>query len=134
MGILRIILIIRLDIAALLAEFRQQVCTTNINLSTVPVAVIHVHNNLLIAIPDMIDCLAVDCLTRPQSICVIFITRCCLSIGKSDQLIQTVISVCLCLTLCGLCDLISVGIIGICSFFCLCICSSTCDQVCRTNC
>ena len=48
MGILCIILIIRLDIAALLAEFRQQICTTNINLSAVPVTVIlYLSDNLL---------------------------------------------------------------------------------------
>ena len=48
MCILRIVLIIRLDIATLLAEFRQQICTTNINLSAVPVTVIlYLSDNLL---------------------------------------------------------------------------------------
>ena len=82
----------------------------------------------------MIDCLAVDCLTRPQSICVIFITRCCLSIGKSNQLIQTVVSICLCLTLCGFCDLISVGIIGIYRFFCTGVCGRVGNQLCGAGC
>jgi hypothetical protein len=57
--ILRIILIIRLDITALLAELRQQICSTNIDLGIVPVTFVHVCHNLLVCIPNVVGRFAV---------------------------------------------------------------------------
>ena len=82
----------------------------------------------------MVGRFAVYCLTLPQTVCIIDITRCCLPIGKANQLIQAIIGVFFCLTLYSLADLISVGIIGIYRFFCTGVCDRICNQLCGTGC
>ena len=82
----------------------------------------------------MVGRFAVYCLTLPQTVCIIDITRCCLPIGKANQLIQAIIGVFFCLTLYSLADLISVGIIGIYRFFCTGVCGRVGNQLCGAGC
>ena len=112
----------------------QQIRSTNIDLCFIWIASIRINCNLFIIIPDLIDTMTIYSFANTQTIYIIFITCCCFAISKSNQLIQTIISICLCLICCDLCDLISIGIVRISSFFSLCICCGACNQICWTNC
>ena len=118
--------------AVLIAISRNQICATQIAIRTIKLTIQHICNKLLIAIPDVFCGFTIDSFAQPQAIHIIGIACSRFAIGKANQLIQAIVSVGFRLAISSLCNLITVGIIGVnCLFYVRII---RCQQVCRTRC
>ena len=112
MSILSVIDIFRLCTVAEIV-LCNKVCSTNIAVCLIELTVNNICNNLLTAVPDMIDCLTVYSFLITQTADIVSIACSCLAISKANELIQSVVGVSLSLTFGSLCNLIAVSVVGI---------------------
>ncbi len=112
MCVLCVVGVLRLYAIAVIV-LRNQICTTQIAICFIEIVIYNVCNNLFTAIPDMINGLTINSLFDTQTAYVIRIACSNIAIGKANQLIQSVISICFGLFRCCLGNLIAVCIIGI---------------------
>ena len=79
--------------AVLIAISRYQICASQIAICTIKLAIQHICNKLLIAVPDVFCRFTIDSFAQSQAIHIIGIACSRFAIGKANQLIQTVIGV-----------------------------------------
>ena len=133
MYVLCVVSILRLYAIAVIV-LRNQICTTQIAICFIEIVIYYIGNNLLTAIPDMINGLTINSLFNTQTTYVIRIACSNIAISKTNQLIQTIISVCFGLFRCCLGNLVTICIIGVNRFLSLRATGYSVQKFCRIIC